>query len=113
MIKRKLLLGPLEQEVMECVWNRDQATCREVHDCLNDGRKKPIAYTTLMTILDRLNDKEFLKREKKGKSYVYKFNKSRNETIKQLANNMICELVGRFGNDAIGVFKKEVKKYSK
>jgi hypothetical protein len=59
-------LHELESEVMEEMWRRETATVREVLEVLNRGRKKR-AYTTVMTIMRRLDRKGLLTRERSGR----------------------------------------------
>jgi len=60
-------LGSLETEVMERIWARGEISVRDLHDELA-GR---LAYTTLMTTLDRLYKKSLLLRRKQGKAFFY------------------------------------------
>jgi predicted transcriptional regulator len=60
-------LGPLEQKMLEEVWLRGSTTVREL---LADG-KTPLAYTTVMTTLDRLFKKGFLDRTEEGRAFRY------------------------------------------
>ena len=48
-------LHELEALVMEQVWRRETATVRDVMDAINESAPKPRAYTTVMTIMDRLH----------------------------------------------------------
>jgi predicted transcriptional regulator len=65
-------LGPLESEVMELVWSADgPVTVRALHERLNEGRAQPLAYTTVMTVMSRLAEKEVLARRRDGRGYVY------------------------------------------
>ena len=64
-------LHELESEVMEEIWRRDEATVRDVLEALNKGRKQR-AYTTIMTIMARLDEKGMLRRRKRGKTHVYR-----------------------------------------
>src|ERR1043166_10273109 len=59
--------GELEPELMERVWAQKEVTVRELHQDMQ-GR---LAYTTLMTTLDRLYKKGLLQRRKEGKAYFY------------------------------------------
>jgi predicted transcriptional regulator len=62
-------LGDLERAVMDVVWDRAEAvTCRQVTEALA-GRAP--AYTTVMTVLDRLARKRFLEREQVGRAWHY------------------------------------------
>lgn len=60
-------LGPLEQQVLEAVWQRGSATVR---DLLDDGKIK-LAYTTVMTTMDRLYKKQLLSRVAEGRAFRY------------------------------------------
>ncbi len=62
-------LGSLELEVMTVIWKTDQITVREVLNFI--VRKKIIAYTTIMTVMDNLYKKGFLTRQKLKKTYFY------------------------------------------
>jgi predicted transcriptional regulator len=66
------VLGPLESEVMEILWRADEPlSVRDVLDRLNDRRAHQLAYTTAMTVMSRLADKEILTRRRRGRGYVY------------------------------------------
>jgi predicted transcriptional regulator len=60
-------LGPLEYEIIKRVRSRGNATVREL---LQDGNLQ-LAYTTVMTTLDRLYKKGLLERMAEGKAYRY------------------------------------------
>lgn len=60
-------LGELETELMERAWAHKEVCVRDLHQEMN-GR---LAYTTLMTTLDRLYKKGLLRRRKEGKAYIY------------------------------------------
>lgn len=62
--------GDLEATVMERVWGRDDGvTVREVFEELSGARQ--IAYTTVLSTLDNLHRKGWVKREREGKAYRY------------------------------------------
>lgn len=66
------VLGPLEAEVMDAVWrSKTPLSVRQVLTQLNKGRRNPLAYTTVMTVMGRLTDKEILHRQLEGRGYVY------------------------------------------
>jgi predicted transcriptional regulator len=63
-------LGELERAVMDVLWERGApATVREVVEAL-DGRE--LAYTTVMTVLDRLAGKGMVDRERTGRAWSYR-----------------------------------------
>ncbi|HWG98749.1 MAG TPA: BlaI/MecI/CopY family transcriptional regulator [Pilimelia sp.] len=75
-------LGDLERAVMDVLWDRGgPATVREVADAL-DGR--PLAYTTVMTVLDRLAGKGMVDRERVGRAWRYRPAASREAHIARL-----------------------------
>ena len=63
-------LGPLELEVMRVVWRLGSATVREVLDALVEEGRDP-AYTTVQTVMTRLEDKAFLRHKHQGKTFRY------------------------------------------
>jgi hypothetical protein len=65
-------LHALEAEVMDAVWDREEASVRAVMDALNERAPKPRAYTTYMTILRRLHAKGLLDRRREGKTDHYR-----------------------------------------
>ena len=69
--RRRLLdLAPLELDCMNTLWPIGQATVREIRDLL--APRRPRAYTTIMTIMDRLARKGVVERVKTGRAYVYR-----------------------------------------
>jgi predicted transcriptional regulator len=68
-------LGPLEVAVMEILWTHGEACVREVAEKLG----RPLAYTTVMTTLDRLYKKNLLNRRKLERAFVYGPRLSRSE----------------------------------
>ena len=68
-------LGPLEVAVMEILWTRGESNVREVVARLG----RPLAYTTVMTTLDRLFKKGLLGRRKSDRAFLYLPSLSRRE----------------------------------
>ena len=67
----KLAMGELEAVVMDVLWDAsDPLTPGQVHEVLSAER--PLAYTTVMTILARLWRKGRLEREQRGRAYAYR-----------------------------------------
>lgn len=63
-------LAPLELDCMNTLWPVGEATVREIRDLLASRRAR--AYTTIMTIMDRLARKGVVERRKSGRAYVYR-----------------------------------------
>src|SRR3712207_567495 len=60
-------LGKLEREVMEETWRLGEVSVRDIYRAFDER----IAYTTVMTTLDRLFKKKLLERRKRGRAFVY------------------------------------------
>jgi predicted transcriptional regulator len=87
---RKIQLGPLEQDLLERLWKCETATVREL---LQDEKLK-LAYTTVMTTLDRLYKKDLLDRVAEGRAFRYSPRYSKQELQRQVAGQAIRDLLG-------------------
>jgi len=65
-----VFLGPTEARLMEIAWDRQSLTVKQA--LFHLGEKNRRAYTTVMTVLSRLADKKLLKRQKAGRTFVYR-----------------------------------------
>ena len=68
---KKHQLAPLQLEIMQVLWDREEATVAEVHQDLRNGR--PLAYTTVSTMLTKMqrNGQVRIKRREAGRVLVY------------------------------------------
>lgn len=78
-------LGPLEISVMGVLWTRGECSVREVVPRLD----RPLAYTTVMTTLDRLYKKGFLLRRKSERAFLYSPLLSRRDWERKIAGDLI------------------------
>lgn len=70
------VMGELGQAVMDILWNRPEPlSVRDVHELLAEDRD--LAYTTVMTVLDRLAKKGFVVRNLDGRAWLYRPTNSR------------------------------------
>ena len=71
-------LGDLEALIMDQMWSQPgELTVRQVLERLD--RRPPLAYTTVLTVMDNLHRKGYLTRELVGRAYAYRAVKSRSE----------------------------------
>jgi predicted transcriptional regulator len=77
-------LGSLESQLMERVWARGEVTVRDLHAELASR----LAYTTIMTTLDRLYKKGLLDRRKVGKAFSYTARLSEKEYQARLTHHL-------------------------
>ena len=83
-------LGPLEQQLLSALWMRGSATVREILDA---GEMK-LAYTTVMTTLDRLFKKQLLTRTAEGRAFRYSPRYTQEELEKAAVGETIRHLLG-------------------
>jgi len=85
-------LGKLERQVLEEIWRRGAAvSVREMRAAFDER----LAYTTLMTTLDRLYKKGLLERRKDGRAFLYSPRCTREELERGIAADVIDFLLGR------------------
>jgi predicted transcriptional regulator len=83
------VFGPLEIRVLETLWDRSSPMCvRDVQPNFPG-----VAYTTLMTTLDRLYRKGTLAREKSGRAFYYRPKLSQQQLLSQLAGSTLATLL--------------------
>jgi predicted transcriptional regulator len=82
-------LGPLEQRMLDALWARGSATVRELieSDC------EELAYTTVMTTLDRLFKKGLLTRSEDGRAFRYVARLSREEFCREEAGQAFRQML--------------------
>lgn len=78
-------LGRLERDTMEVVWRRGACTVRDVHTALGGS----IAYTTVLTTLDRLFKKQLVVRTLRGRAFVYEPAVSRQDLETAIAGEVV------------------------
>lgn len=90
MMKKDLdsyILTGQELRIMKVVWKLGSATVREV--CTVLSKKKPKAYTTILTLMQILERKGVLVRRKAGRSYLYSPVFSRHQAIRNQVNDLL------------------------
>jgi predicted transcriptional regulator len=85
-----LALGKLERQVLEETWRRGEVSVRDIYLVFDER----IAYTTLMTTLDRLFRKQILDRRKDGRAFFYSPTVSREEFEHGIREDVIDGLLG-------------------
>ena len=85
-------LAPLELDCMNTLWPIGEGTVRDIRDRL--AERRPRAYTTIMTIMDRLARKGIVERRKSGRAYVYRphltAEEARAQALGQVIENFFC-----------------------
>jgi predicted transcriptional regulator len=89
---------------MQVIWEAAKpVSVREVVDQLNIRRKPKLAYTTVMTVMTRLADKDILSRRREGRGYVYE------ATAEDAAGLAVRGVIRDFGDAAMAQFLEEAR----
>ncbi|AMQ05627.1 BlaI/MecI/CopY family transcriptional regulator [Sporosarcina psychrophila] len=88
--------GPLEAKIMDVLWNDVEMTIKDVQQVLE--HEKSTNFNTVMTVMNRLVDKEILCKRLEGRSFLYKPLLSREEFLTTQSKEMTNELMDEFGN---------------
>jgi len=83
-------LSPAQQEIMEIIWERGEVAASEVRAILSD--KRDVARNTVRTLLERMEQKEWLTHREDGRTYIYSATQPRQATIGQ----KVVEVVDNF-----------------
>jgi predicted transcriptional regulator len=80
-------LTPQELAIMKVVWRLDTATVRDVYEAFRKAR--PVAYTTVMTMMKVLEDKGYLHKTMVDRAHVYKPTKPRNQVVGAMVRDFV------------------------
>jgi predicted transcriptional regulator len=97
-------LGSLEREVLALVWERGEITVRDACDRLDST----IAYTTVMTTMDRLFRKGLLTRRKTGRAFAYRAAASREDVERAVAADVVESLLHAEGAEPLPILSSLV-----
>ena len=78
---------PQELAIMKVVWRLRKATVRDVYETLREQR--PIAYTTVMTMMKILEDKGYLKKTLVDRAHVYQSVKPRQQVVGAMVRDFL------------------------
>ena|SRR6187549_3793759 len=97
MKRRGSVLGPQELQIMKVVWERGRVTVRDVYQTLLERRQ--VAYTTVMTMMNILEQKGFLKKSAgDDRAYLYEPAKSRKSVMREMVNEFVERVFGGSAN---------------
>ena len=99
-------LSNLEQEVMDVIWQNRNCTVRAVLKSI----KKDYAYTTIATILKRLDEKGLVNKKKDKEGYLYSPKITKESYSKNIAKSFLDKFINSFGDTAIASFADSIDK---
>ena len=89
---------------MDAIWDVSRpVSVREIIDALNEQRPEPLAYTTVMTVMNRLATKNVLTRQGERRSYVYE------ATAPDAAGIAVRDVIRTYGDAAVAHFADEAR----
>jgi predicted transcriptional regulator len=101
-------LGPLEQRVMAHLWHVGPATVGEVLDALNAATKRKLAYTTVMTILVRLGEKDYVTRTRENRHFRYAAAFAEDDLGAEIGRRELRRLIERHGAGTLAGFAADL-----
>lgn len=81
-----------ELEILRVLWERGEATVREVHEAISRGRSS--GYTTILKMLQIMTDKRLVLRDESERAHVYRPGVARQETERQLVRDLLDRAFG-------------------
>lgn len=99
--------GELEQAVMDILWSRSEPlSVRDVHDRL--APERDLAYTTVMTVLDRLAKKGAVSRNLDGRAWLYRPTRSRAAEVASEVLELLHRLSGQERAEVLASVRRAV-----
>ncbi|HVB98652.1 MAG TPA: BlaI/MecI/CopY family transcriptional regulator [Candidatus Dormibacteraeota bacterium] len=85
-------LGPIEQSVLETLWQSGPSTADECRESL--GASHPLKDSTIRTVLRRLEEKGYLQHEVRGRTYVYRPAQPRHSVVAGAVRQIVDRFCG-------------------
>ena len=82
----KILSGP-QLEIMKVVWRLGEATVRDVYEDLR--LRRPIAYTTVMTMMKKMEARGHLEKRLEGRAFVYAATVAENQMLRWIVRDFL------------------------
>lgn len=101
-------LHELESQVMRAVWDQGEATVRSVNDAVNAASDRARSYTTILTVMVRLDEKGFLERRRDGKRDVYSAAIDRDHYMRTRSEADVDALLEEYGDVAFAHFARRL-----
>ncbi len=100
--KQRRPLGDLELEIMKVLWEKGEATGREVWEGVRTSRKA--ALTTVLTVMERLSNKGLIEKVKRHGPFVYRPLLSKDEFTREVSAKMLRDYIKVSSTSVIASF---------
>jgi predicted transcriptional regulator len=87
--------GPLEAKIMDILWEGKEKSIKEVQQIIE--KEKSINFNTVMTVMNRLLEKNLLEKRVEGRTSLYKPIKTKEEFIEEQSKKLTENLLDEFG----------------
>lgn len=104
-------LSNLEQEVMGIIWKHEKCSIRDVLNHLKKNKKH--AYTTVATIIKRLNEKGLVLKKTGKVGYIYSPKLTKESYTKVIAQSFLKRFINSFGDTAVASFAESIDQLPK
>ncbi|TVQ18617.1 MAG: MarR family transcriptional regulator [Leptolyngbya sp. DLM2.Bin15] len=101
---RQLRLGPLEAEVMDIIWHHNPVTVRDIHDQILSDPDRELAYASVTTVLNRLEKKGWITRQRQGKLHYWRSRLSRADAQILQAHHQLQAFLAVSNPDIVAAF---------
>lgn len=102
------VIGPLESEIMDVMWERGTETARGVYDAIRES--KPVRRSTVSILLGRLCERNLVKKKvekgRGGERFVYTVTMTKDEFTKDIVSTVIDSLMDSFPDHTISYISK-------
>ena len=85
-------LSPAQREIMEVIWQQGEVTASQLRQILSQTRK--VARNTVRTLLERMEDKGWLKHREAGRTFFYQAARPQHDTIGQKVREIVETICG-------------------
>ncbi|MDQ3712355.1 MAG: BlaI/MecI/CopY family transcriptional regulator [Acidobacteriota bacterium] len=83
---------PAELEILSVIWECETATVREIFEVIN--RQKPTIYTTVLKLLQIMDEKGLVERDKTNRAHIYRAKIKQSDTGKQMLRDVMQKIFG-------------------
>jgi predicted transcriptional regulator len=101
---KKLSVGPLEQEILNIIWELNGATAKQIHQYILTDPDRELSYPTVTTVLQRLTQKGWLACDKSDRAFVWKPLISQEEAQLLQAHERLNQFLAVTNPDMVAAF---------
>ena len=102
---------PLELECLKALWDLGEGNVRAVREAL--AATRPLAYTTVMTVMDRLTRKGIVGRDKHGRAHLYRPRVTEEELRQDALNRLLKDFFGGSREELLGYLEPSMSRARK